>query len=267
MKNKLYVNKMIKDKKKLTLQVLNLLTLIITVIINYVAASVPLGIGNTGEISDLYPNLFVPAGITFSIWGVIYVLLGIFVVYQFRDIVKDEKVDMPFLEKISYFFIISNIANTFWIFFWHYGLIYFSIIAMIVILFSLIMIYLRLDFGKEKLNTKENWFVYKPFSIYLGWITVATIANVTAVLISSGLEGTGLLAEILTVLVISVAVLITSAMLFLRKDYAYSLVVLWAVFGIFLKQLGFNLTITITAIIAIILIITGIVYTIYRAKK
>ena len=258
---------MIEEKKKLMLQVLNLATLILTVIINYVAASVPLGIGNTGEISDLYPNLFVPAGITFSIWGVIYAFLGIFVVYQFRDVIKDEKVEMPFLEKISFFFILSNIANTFCIFFWHYGLIYLSIVAMIVILFSLIMIYLRLDFGKEQLNTKEKWFVYTPFSIYLGWITVATIANVTAVLISAGVEGFGILSEILTVLVIFVAVLITFVMLFLRKDYAYSLVVLWATFGIFLKQLGFNLTITITAIIAVILIVAGIAYTVYRAKK
>ena len=94
---------MIEEKKKLMLQVLNLATLILTVIVNYVAASVPLGIGNTGEISDLYPNLFVPAGITFSIWGVIYAFLGIFVVYQIRDVVKNEKVEMPFLKKLVIF--------------------------------------------------------------------------------------------------------------------------------------------------------------------
>ncbi|MHA2182097.1 MAG: hypothetical protein ACXAAH_11820 [Promethearchaeota archaeon] len=258
---------MIDDKKKLILQVLNLTTLILTVIINYVAASVPLGLGNTGYISDLYPNLFVPAGITFSIWGVIYIFLGMFVVYQFRDAVKDEKVEMPFLEKISYFFILSNIANIFWIFFWHYGLIYLSIIAMMLILFSLIMIYLRLDVGRVEVSGREKWFVYSPFSIYLGWITVATIANVSAVLVNTGIDSFGSLAELLTVVVISVAVLITVAILYLRKDYAYSLVVLWAIFGIFLKQLGSNLTITITAIISIILIAACIIYTVYRAKK
>jgi hypothetical protein len=253
--------------KKLILQALNVITLIITVIINYLAALIPLGLGNTGYISDLYPNLFVPAGITFSIWAVIYLFLGIFVVYQFRDAFKQEKVEMPFLERISYLFIISNIANTIWILFWHYGLIYLSIIAMIIILLSLIWIYLRLEIGKTQVSTKEKWFVHISFSIYLGWITVATIANVTAVLVSAGVESYGLLAEILTILVISVAVLITFAMLFLRKDYAYSLVVLWAVFGIFLKQLGINLTITITAIIAVILIAAGIIYTGFIAKK
>ena len=258
---------MIEDNKKLALQVLNLITLIITVIINYVATTVPLGLGSTGEISDLYPNLFVPAGITFTIWAVIYVFLGIFVVYQSRDMFKREKVEMPFLERMSYLFIISNIANTLWILFWHFGLIYLSIIVMIVILLSLIGIYLRLKIGKTQVNTREKWFVHIPFSIYLGWITVATIANVTAVLISVGVQGYGVLAEILTVLVISVAVLITFAMLFLRKDYSYSLVVLWAIFGIFLKQLGYNLTVTFTAIIAVILVAVGILYTAYRKKK
>ncbi|MFX1601337.1 MAG: hypothetical protein ACFFB6_12130 [Promethearchaeota archaeon] len=253
--------------KKLVLQVLNLITLILTVIINYVAAFLPLGIGNTAEISDLYPNLFVPAGITFSIWAVIYLFLGIFVVYQFRDAFKQEKVEMPFLERISYLFIISNIANTIWILFWHYGLIYLSIIAMIVILLSLIWIYLRLEIGKAQVSTKEKWFVHIPFSIYLGWITVATIANVTAVLVSAGVASYGLLAEILTILVISVAVLITYAILFLRKDYAYSLVVLWASLGIFLKQLGLNLTVSVTAIIAVILIVAGIIYTVFKARK
>jgi hypothetical protein len=255
------------DKRKLTLQVLNLATLILTVIINYVAAAIPLGLGNTGYISDLYPNLFVPAGITFSIWGVIYTFLGIFVVYQFRDVVKDDKVEMPFLEKISYFFILSNIANTLWIFFWHYGLIYLSIVAMIFILFSLIMIYLRLGAGKISLTTKERWFVYTPFSIYLGWITVATIANTTAVFVNAGVESYGLVAELFTILVISVAVIITYAILYLRKDYAYSAVVLWATFGIFLKQLGNNLTVTITAIIAVVIVAIGIIYTVYRSKK
>ena len=253
--------------KKLILQILNLITLILTVLINYLAALIPLGLGNTGEISDLYPNLFVPAGITFSIWAVIYLFLGIFVVYQFRDTFKQEKVEMPFLERISYIFIISNIANTIWILFWHYGLIYLSIIAMIIILLSLIWIYLRLEIGKTQVATKEKWFVHIPFSIYLGWITVATIANVTAVLVSAGVESFGLLAEIFTILVISVAVLITFAMLFLRKDYAYSFVVLWAAFGIFLKQLGITSSVNITAIIAVILIAAGILYTGFRTKK
>jgi len=259
--------KMTNDKKILVLQALNLITFIITVIINYAAATIPLGLGNTGYISDLYPNLFVPVGLTFSIWGVIYVFLGLFCIYQIRDIFKENKVDMPFLEKISYLFIISNLANTTWILFWHYGLIYLSIIAMIVILLSLIGIYLRLEIGKTKVNARQKWFVQIPFSIYLGWITVATIANVTAVLVSAGVEHLGVLAEILTITVISVAVLITIAILYLRKDYAYSLVVLWAILGIFLKQFGSNVTIATTTVIALVIIAADILYTVIKARK
>ncbi|MFX0009322.1 MAG: hypothetical protein ACFE9R_03315 [Candidatus Hermodarchaeota archaeon] len=255
------------DKKKLALQILNLVTLILTIIVNYAAATIPLGIGDTRYISDLYPNLFVPEGLTFSIWGVIYIFLGIFVVYQIRDIFKQDKVDMPFLEKISYLFIISNLANTTWIFFWHYGLIYLSIVAMLVILLSLIGIYLRLEIGKTKVSKREKWFVHIPFSIYLGWITVATIANVTAVLVNAGVEHEGLLAEILTITVISVAVLITILILYLRKDYAYSLVIIWAILGIFLKQFGSNITIATTAIVALVIIVVDILYTIIKARK
>jgi len=258
---------MTNDKKKLVLQALNLITFITTVIINYAATTIPLGLGNTKYISDLYPNLFVPAGLTFSIWGVIYVFLGLFCIYQMRDVFKQDKVEMPFLEKISFLFILSNIANATWILFWHYGLIYLSIIAMLVILVSLIGIYLKLDIGKTQVNTREKWLVQIPFSIYLGWITVATIANVTAVLIAAGVEGEGILAEILAITVISVAVLITIAMLYLRKDYAYSLVVLWAILGIFLQQFGYNITTATTTIIAMIIIAADIVYTIFRARK
>ena len=105
----------------------------------------------------------------------------------------------------------------------------------------------------------EKIAIHIPFSVYLGWITVATIANVTAVLVVLGAESYGLLAEILTIVVIAVAVIITYAMLIIRKDIAYSLVVLWAALGIFLKQLELNLTIAITALTAVALILAGIV--------
>ena len=95
--------------KKLILQILNLGTFIAAVIINYLAISLPLGYGTTQQLSDAIPNLFVPIGITFSIWGIIYIFLGFFSIYQFRDIFKSSKIEMPYLEKVSYLFIISNI--------------------------------------------------------------------------------------------------------------------------------------------------------------
>ena len=245
--------------KKLILQILNLVTFIAVVVINYLAISLPLGYGTTQQLSDAIPNLFVPVGLTFSIWGIIYILLGLFSIYQIRDIFKSEKIEMPYLEKISYFFIISNVANFTWILLWHYQLVPLSLILMLVILVSLLLIYIRLDIGRSEVKRIEKVAVHIPFSVYLGWITVATIANVTAVLVVLGVESYGVLAEILTILVIAVAVIITYAMLIIRKDIPYALVVLWASLGIFLKQLELNLTIAITALTAVALILAGIV--------
>ncbi|MFX1435523.1 MAG: hypothetical protein ACFFBT_10005 [Promethearchaeota archaeon] len=251
----------------MVLQILNLLTFIAVVVINYLAISLPLGYGSTQELSDAIPNLFVPVGLTFSIWGIIYILLGLFSVYQLRDIFKSDKIEMPYLEKVSYFFIISNVANFTWILLWHYQLVPLSLIAMLIILVSLLLIYIRLNIGKSKVSKLEKIAVHIPFSVYLGWITVATIANVTAALVVSGVESYGLLAEILTIFVIAVAVIITYAMLIVRTDIAYSLVVLWASLGIFLKQLELNLVIAITALTAVVLISIGIVLIIVLKLK
>ena len=257
--------------KKL-LQWLNIITFIATFAINYLATGLELGGYNTGELSDLIPNLFVPAGITFSIWGVIYFFLAAFSVYQGRDLFKDNKIDMPYVDKIGYYFIISNIANAAWIFFWQLQIIMpitlpFSLGAMFIILLSLIMIYLKLEIGKADISRGERVWVHTPFSIYLGWITVATIANVTTILVTGGVAAFGPIAEFLTIFVIIVAVIITYLMLILRKDWVYSLVIVWATLGIYLKQSTGNPTIAITAITAVIVVAIGIVLTGYRILK
>lgn len=260
--------------KKIILQVLNLVTNIATITVNALANIIPIGGRNTGELSDAIPNLFVPAGLTFAIWGVIYFLLSLFSLYQIRDVFKTEETDMPYLDKISYYFIIGNLANFAWIFFWHYVLIPLSLVMMLILLICLLQIYRRLDIGGAEVPRWEKIAVHVPFSVYLGWISVATVANITAVLISAGVAdgvavvagGTGpnLIAEIWTILVILVVVIITYAMILLKKDTAYSLVIVWALFGIWYKQSTLNLTIAITALIALIVISVGIIYNIIR---
>jgi len=254
-------------EKKEILQIFNLIGFIATVIVNFLAVLLPIGGNTTQQLSDAIPNLFVPAGITFSIWTFIYIFLGLFSIYQIRDIFKKDKIEMKFLDDIGYFFIIGSLANITWIIVWHYRLVPLSLIFMIILLVSLLLIYIKLSIGKLKVSKIEKVAVHIPFSIYLGWITVATIANVTAVLVNDlGVSGSGPIAEILTILVIAVAVLITFAMLLLRKDYAYSLVVIWALLGIFIKQIALNLTVAITALTSGILILVGIVYIIIRVK-
>ena len=251
-----------REKKKL-LQVGNILAVILTILVNALAVLLPINGKTTQELSDALPNLFVPAGITFSIWSIIYVLWIVFAIYQARDLFKKEEITMPFLNKISFWFILSGGANSAWIFLWHYEYIGLSLLMMIVLLVSLLAIYLRLTIGKSPVTITEKLCVHVPFSVYLGWITVATIANVTAFLVSIEWDGFGIDYVTWTIGIIAVGTLLTILMLALRKDVAFSLVVLWAFLGIWLKRMTQPNTIAdinvATAVsIALVLIIAGL---------
>ena len=254
---------MIARTKKRLLQIGNILAVIITILINTLAVILPLNGNTTQELSDNLPNLFVPAGITFSIWSIIYILWFIFAIYQARDLFKKEEINMPFLQQISILFIVSSIANSTWIFLWHYEYVGLSLLVMIILLFSLLAIYNRLNIGRSIGSMAERLWVHVPFSVYLGWITVATIANITAFLVSVNWDGFGISELNWTIIIIAVATFLTILMLALRKDIAFSLVVLWAFFGIWMKRttlpnttIDINVATTIT--IAIIFIAIGL---------
>ena len=254
------VEYMIPRTKKRLLQIGNILAVILTILINALAVILPLNGKTTQELSDALPNLFVPAGLTFSIWGIIYILWIVFAIYQVRDFFKKDEIDMPFLQQISVLFIVSSIANSAWIFLWHYEYVGLSLLMMIVLLLSLLALYVRLNIGRSIVSMGERLCVHVPFSVYLGWITVATIANVTAFLVSIHWDGFGISALNWTIIIITVGTLLTILMLTLRKDIAFSLVVLWAFFGIWMKQsdttIDVNIATTIT--IAMILIAFGL---------
>ena len=267
---------MISRTKKRLLQIGNILAVIITILINALAVILPLNGKTTQELSDVLPNLFVPAGITFSIWGIIYILWIIFAIYQARDLFKKEEIDMPFLQQITFLFILSSIANSAWIFLWHYEYVGLSVLMMIILLLSLLAIYSRLNIGHSISSMAEKICVQVPFSVYLGWITVATIANITAFLVSVNWDGFGISPLNWTIIIIAVGTLLTILMLVLRKDIAFSLVVLWAFFGIWMKRttlpnsaIDMNVVTTIT--IAIIFIVIGLLavigYQLIRKNK
>ena len=220
------------------LQVMNFCAVILTIIINGLAVILPINNKTTQELSDNIPNLFVPAGLTFSIWSVIYILLIMFTVYQMRDVFSKKPVDMPFLQKISFWFILASLGNILWILLWHYEYVTVSLLAMILLLVSLVMIYIRLGIGKTHVSRLEQWCVHIPFSVYLGWITVATIANVTAVLVVTGWNRFGLSQDLWAILIIIIALVLTLVVLFTKKDAAYSFVIVWALLGIVIKRLG-----------------------------
>jgi len=201
--------------------------------VNYMANALPINGLNTGELSDFIPNLFVPAGVTFSIWGLIYVLLAMFILHQFHSL---KKRNGRFIGDVGIWFAVSSIANICWIFAWHYRQIPLSLFFMLVILFSLIIIVVRLRPNRKYATGLERIAVYHSFSIYLGWISVATIANITAVLVTIGWQGFGFPDEFWTVIVIAAAILLALISLNRFGDIPYALVVDWALAGIILKR-------------------------------
>lgn len=218
------------------------ITFVLMIVVNVLANILPINGISTGAVSDSYPNLFAPAGITFSIWGVIYLLLGAYVLYQsgfFQDQVSDKKGKL--MEKVGIIFSLSSIANTVWIFTWHYMNISLSMLLMLVILGSLMCIN-RFIIAAE-LDRKEKIFIFLPFSVYFGWITVATIANVTIFLVSQGWDGFGLSDSFWTVFILLVGLVIACVTILKNRDYAYGLVIIWAYLGILIKHTaidGFN---------------------------
>jgi hypothetical protein len=253
---------MVPRAKKRLLQIGNILAVIITILINTIAVILPLNGITTQELSDKLPNLFVPAGITFSIWSIIYILWIVFAIYQARDIFKKEEIEMPFLKQMNVLFIVSSIANSAWIFLWHYEYVSLSLLMMIILLLSLLALYIRLNISRSIISKGERLCVHVPFSVYLGWITVATIANVTAFLVSVNWDRFGISPLNWTILIIAVAIFLTILMLVLRKDIAFSLVVLWAFLGIWIKQTQqtptTDINVATTASIAIALIAIGL---------
>lgn len=223
-----------------TLQIINLLGFILVIVLNTLANALPLNGYTTGQLSDRYPNLFVPAGFTFSIWGVIYILLLIFIIYQIRNWWSKHRLDMSFVNRIGPWFFVSCLANASWIIAWHYLLPELSLLIMLMILGSLIIIYLRLGIGQEDAPPSSFWAVRLPFSIYLGWITVATIANVTTVLVNLGWRGGSISEASWTIAMIGIATILGLIVLYRRGDLAYVAVLVWAFFGIHSKQAASN---------------------------
>jgi len=246
-------------------QAVNIVAFIVTVAVNGLAGSTTLLGGVTSaDVSDRYPTLVTPAGFTFAIWGVIYTLLLLFVVYQ----ALPKNRDKPFLGQVGMLFGLSSFCNVCWLFLWHYDLIAYSLVLMLALLASLILIYRRLDIGRAAVSLKEMALVHLPFSVYLGWISIATIANVSVTLTAVGWDGWGIPDATWAVVIIGVALVLTLAMLATRKDVAFSLVVVWALVGILSKQSDFqNIVLAAEVCIAIILIAVCAVVVISRFKR
>ncbi|WP_397444541.1 tryptophan-rich sensory protein [Polaribacter sp. R77954] len=216
---------------KKSLQILNGIAFGSTVFINYLSNTGIMDGKTIGTVSDDIKSLFTPAGYAFSIWGIIYLLLLGFSIYQGRSLFKKGKED-DFIEKIGFWFIISCIANSFWIFSWIYGYTGLSCIFIFLLLISLLKIIINLNINLDKSSRIKFTFLYLPFIIYSGWVTVASVANVSSYLVKIGWNGFGITDEIWTIIMIIIAVILNTTMLFKRNMSAFALVGAWALIAI-----------------------------------
>jgi len=237
------------------IRILNLVSLLATITVNALANILPINNLQTGAVSDSFGALFTPAGYVFAIWGVIYLTLAVFAVYQVLPAQKDN----ARLDRIGIWFILANLVNGGGIFALHYLLFPLSMLLMLGLLVSLLVIYLRLGIGTSKSALNERWLVDMPFSIYLGWISVATIANASVVLLDLNWDGFGLSETIWTVIVLVVGVILGLIMTLKRSEVFYTLVLIWAFIGITQNGSGDNVVTTTawagSAILAIFLVI------------
>ena len=254
-------------------------TSVAMIAVNVLANALPINGRTTGAISDAYENLFAPAGLTFAIWGVIYLLLGAHVLYQlglFHGPVDNggtgRSLRVSLLERVGILFSLSSLANIAWILSWHYDLILLSTVLLATMLVLLILI-TRTILAAD-LSTRDRLFVRLPFSVYFGWITVATIANITVWLVSIGWDGFGIPESTWAVAIIAVGAAIGTAVILRDSDIAYGLVLIWAYLGIWIKHTsstGFNgayPAVSATALVGITaLIIAGAVTILRRRAK
>lgn len=239
------------------IKILVTLTYLVMIAANGAANALPLNGKRTGEVSEAYSNLFTPAGVTFSIWGVIYLLLGAHVLYQlgmFRDR-PDTAEDTALLNRVGLLFSLSSLTNTAWIFAWHYDLIPLSAVLLVVILVLLASIVTTVR--KSNPTGRQRWFIGVPFSVYFGWSTVAVVANITVLLVYWNWDGFGIADPTWAVAIILVAMGIGTWVMMRNRDIAYGLVLIWAYLGILIRQtsdLGGQHPMIVAAVVASLLV-------------
>jgi hypothetical protein len=240
-------------------QTTNIIAFVATLVMNGLAQALPLNGQTTGEISNRYPVLFVPANYVFSIWSLIYLGLFGFVVYQALSSQRTH----PRLRRIGYLFALSCLFNIAWLLLWHYEFFVLTIVAMGALLLTLVAIYVVLRMAGKPPSTAERWLVHAPFSLYLGWITVATIVNIVTVLYQQGWNGWGISAGAWTIVLFGVGIVIAALFSRRKPDVAYVGVLIWAFAGIAVKQSDKPL-VAVAAGVATVIIATLLVLNLVR---
>ncbi len=206
--------------------------------VNALANILPINGYNTGQISAFYPNAFVPAGFTFSIWGVIYLLLLSYTIGYTYYTIKQQQFPkaFAFIERIHIYFLLTCVFNMAWIVAWHYLQIEISVLIMLLFLSTLIQLFLKSTTMANALTSTQKFILQTPFIVYLGWISVATIANITALLVAYKWTAFGIAPVYWSAAMILIAIILAVLMVKKFKVVEFTLVVAWALWGIYNAQ-------------------------------
>ena len=245
------------------LSIATLITILATLSVNILSNFFPPAGLNIGEIANtiLQGVLITPANYAFAIWGVIYLGLIAYGFYQLRPTVRVN----PTVRRVDSLLILACLAQIAWVYLFTLRLFWLSVVAMLVILLSLIGAYLQLNTGTGQVSRQRRWMAQIPFSVYLGWISVATIVNIASALYISGWSGWGISAAGWTVVMLVVGAVI-GAFVIQRADVAFTLVFIWAYVAIAMRQLD-NPAIWITAVVAAIVLAVMLVFGRRRHKS
>jgi translocator protein len=226
------------------------------VLVNALANILPINGQTTGEISNRLEVLFTPAGYVFGIWGVIYFLLFIWAFRQFPS----SKRDWPVYQKSAPLYVLSSALNIAWILLWHYEFFLLTVLVMIGLLLTLIRLYHLIK------NQEHSFWDLLPFSVYLGWISVATIANISYYLKYIGGNGFGLSDVAWTLIMLVVATLLAIYFHHENKDRIYPLVFVWSFIGIGVKNAASHPTVSTTSYILSAILLITIIFGMYRKR-
>jgi len=219
---------------------LNIMAFCAVLAVNYLANALPLNGKTTSQLSEQYPNVFVPVGLTFSIWGVIYTWLLVWIVFQAAALFHEKTYRRiaPGIEKIGGWFAVTCALNIGWLFAWHWELLPLSVTVMVGLFGALWRLNAAAGTGFSSTNSWEKWLAHAPFGLYQGWITVALIANVTALLVSLRWDGFGIAESSWAIVMIIIGTLLANTVVRSYNNVFHGLAVVWALFGIYLKRNG-----------------------------
>jgi len=249
-------------KRIYLLQGLVIVGVLLTLLVNYLATAGVLNGVTPPEISDALMTKFTPANYAFAIWSIIYTFVIGFAIYQALPSQRDN----PKLAGVRELFIVSCALNILWTFAWHYEFYLLSLIFMVGILLAMIGIYVRGGIGKPATSWGERLWVHLPFSLYLSWIAVATIANAASLLVHYGWSAFGVSDSVWSAIMILIAALVGAAVLWRRANAAYAAVYVWAVFAITVRYAS-ETPITVAAYAGIVIVVAAAIRGWFRFVK